>query len=63
MIRSIRLLFAACLAFHTLIAQAGEPTPADIDKIFAAWNKPDTPGVSLAVVRDGKIIYGRGYGL
>ena len=43
-------------------AQAADPTPADIDKVFAAWDKPDSPGAALVVVRDGKIAYRRGYG-
>ncbi|MFC2155150.1 serine hydrolase domain-containing protein [Acidobacteriota bacterium] len=34
-----------------------------IDKIFAKWDKNDSPGCALAVYRDGKIIYKRGYGM
>lgn len=33
-----------------------------VDKLFTAWNKPDTPGCALAIVKDGKIIYAKGYG-
>lgn len=54
------------LSLLTLIpawAHAADPTTDRIDKIFAAWDKPDTPGAALAVVRDGKIFYSRGYGL
>jgi CubicO group peptidase (beta-lactamase class C family) len=36
---------------------------AKVDKLFAAWDKPDTPGAALAVVRDGTVIYKRGYGI
>lgn len=32
------------------------------DKLFAQWARPDTPGCALAVIRDGKIIYKKGYG-
>jgi len=53
---------AASLCAFAPAVLAADPTPADIDKIFAAWDKPDTPGLSLAVVRDGKIVYSRGYG-
>ena len=45
------------------LALADEPAPARVDKVFAAWDKPDTPGLAVAVVRDGKIVYSRGYGL
>jgi CubicO group peptidase (beta-lactamase class C family) len=34
-----------------------------VDELFAAWNKPDSPGCSLAVIKDGEIIYKRGYGM
>ena len=34
-----------------------------VDKIFASWNKPDTPGCALAIIKDGEIIYKRGYGM
>jgi CubicO group peptidase (beta-lactamase class C family) len=34
-----------------------------VDKIFEAWNKPDSPGCSIAIIQNGKIIYARGYGM
>jgi CubicO group peptidase (beta-lactamase class C family) len=33
-----------------------------IDALFAKWNKPDSPGCALAVIKEGKVIYERGYG-
>jgi CubicO group peptidase (beta-lactamase class C family) len=33
-----------------------------IDQIFAEWDKPKTPGASVAIVKDGKIILEKGYG-
>jgi CubicO group peptidase (beta-lactamase class C family) len=39
------------------------PAPAArIDQIFAEWNKPDTPGASVAVIRGGQQIFAKGYG-
>jgi len=35
---------------------------ARVDKLFALWNKPESPGCSLAVIKDGSIVYERGYG-
>ena len=49
-------------------AQTNAPGPtADtiavrVDKLFAAWDKPDSPGCALAVIKDGSIVYKRGYG-
>ncbi|MES2672811.1 MAG: serine hydrolase [Pseudomonadota bacterium] len=34
-----------------------------VDALFSEWNKPSTPGVALAVIKDGKVIYKRGYGM
>jgi CubicO group peptidase (beta-lactamase class C family) len=33
-----------------------------VDELFTLCDKPDSPGCALAVVKDGKIIYKRGYG-
>lgn len=38
------------------------PNPR-VDKIFAPWDKPDSPGFALAVAQAGKIVYARGYGM
>lgn len=42
--------------------ETGNPN-AQIDKVFAQWDKPATPGCALAVIKDGSIIYKRGYGM
>src|SRR5207302_3200776 len=34
-----------------------------VDKLFAPWDKPDSPGAALMVFKDGVVIYKRGYGL
>jgi CubicO group peptidase (beta-lactamase class C family) len=34
-----------------------------VDKLFQKWDKPTSPGCALSVMRDGHIIYKRGYGL
>lgn len=34
-----------------------------IDKIFTDWDKENTPGCGLGVIKDGKLIYARGYGM
>ena len=33
-----------------------------VDKVFAAYDKPDSPGCALGVVRDGEFVYKKGYG-
>jgi CubicO group peptidase (beta-lactamase class C family) len=36
---------------------------ARVDKLFAQWNKADSPGCALGIVKDGQLIYKRGYGM
>ena len=36
---------------------------ASVDKLFAAWNKPTSPGCSLGISQDGRVMYERGYGM
>jgi CubicO group peptidase (beta-lactamase class C family) len=46
------------------VAQSrNDPQPEKIDALFAQWNKPDSPGCALTVVRDGQVLYKRGYGI
>ena len=43
-------------------ARADDPA-AKVNPLFARWDKPDTPGCAVAVVRDGRVVFERGYGL
>lgn len=43
-------------------AQGNEQT-ARVDKLFTAWDTKDSPGCALAVIKDGQIVYQRGYGM
>lgn len=36
---------------------------AKIDELFARFDRPDGPGASVAVIRDGTIVFKKGYGL
>lgn len=40
-----------------------ETLTAKVDKLFAQWDKPDSPGCALGVIKDGQFIYKRGYGM
>jgi CubicO group peptidase (beta-lactamase class C family) len=62
--RAAILLFCACaLTAATSSAQSGAgELEAQVDRVFAAYDKPDTPGCALGVVRGGEFIYKKGYG-
>ncbi len=44
-------------------APAAEHSEAQVDKLFERMDKTVSPGCALSVMRDGKIIYERGYGM
>lgn len=52
------------LFFCSSAALLAQDAPAArIDGVFAPWNKPGSPGASVAVVQHGKLLYTKGYGL
>ena len=47
---------------------AASATPADslhgvVDRVFREFDRPDTPGCALGVMRAGELVYARGYGM
>ena len=34
-----------------------------VDALFVEWDRPDSPGAALGIVKDGRLIYARGYGM
>lgn len=34
-----------------------------VDQLFTAWDRKESPGAAVAVVKDGKILYKKGYGM
>jgi CubicO group peptidase (beta-lactamase class C family) len=68
-----RTLLAAIILFSLSIpAKAQMPSPgsapqgdvtARVDKLFDKWNRTDSPGCALSVMKDGRIIYKHGYGM
>jgi CubicO group peptidase (beta-lactamase class C family) len=61
----------ALLTF-TLFSIASAQTPAAnaqsditlrVDRLFARFDRPDSPGCALGVIKDGKLIYKKGYGM
>jgi len=65
----LRRLAAAFLltfaAVSATIAQSNtdDARPEKIDALFVQWNKPDSPGCAVAVIKDGQVLYKRGYGI
>jgi CubicO group peptidase (beta-lactamase class C family) len=62
-VRVVMVLLAFCAAAPAQSPKPEESLHANVDKLFAQWDKPDSPGCALGVIRDGKFDYKRGYGL
>ena len=54
-------LVASSLIGHAQAQTGG--SPSQVDMIFKQFDKPDSPGCAVAVIKDGGIIYKRGYGM
>jgi len=50
------LLLAIIFAKPTAIA------PRQVDELFVAYNKPQSPGCSVGVIRDGAFVFKKSYG-
>lgn len=59
--RALAASLVALFAPFAAIAQ-GSGHDARVDSLFAEWDRPDSPGCALGVVRDHALIYSRGYG-
>jgi CubicO group peptidase (beta-lactamase class C family) len=63
----LRTTITLCFCLVGLLASGGlpaaEPERAEIDAVFSEYDSTRTPGCSMAVYRDGKIAYSRGYGM
>jgi CubicO group peptidase (beta-lactamase class C family) len=61
------LIFCLLMCFAAgAVRASGENDAAlseRVDRIFANWDKPESPGMSVAVLRDGQLVHSRGYGL
>ena len=52
--------FALLPLVWAISASGAEPK---VDALFAAYDKPDSPGCALGVVKQGALVYKRGYGM
>jgi CubicO group peptidase (beta-lactamase class C family) len=64
----VALLAALPLAGTADAASKAAPNAArsqegQVDALFARWNRPGRPGAVVAVIRDGKVVLGRSYGM
>ncbi|HXI89350.1 MAG TPA: serine hydrolase domain-containing protein [Blastocatellia bacterium] len=59
----VLMIGVAALAQSKQGAAADKSITGKVDEIFARFDKPDSPGCALSVIKDGQIVYKRGYGM
>ena len=61
---SLPLFLAITLIAHPAVSRTQDEAKGKrVDQLFVAFDKADSPGCALGVIRDGEFIYKRGYGL
>jgi CubicO group peptidase (beta-lactamase class C family) len=56
-------LILAALASVLIAAGSGDQKTRRVDALFERWDRKDSPGCSLGIVREGRLIYEHGYGM
>jgi CubicO group peptidase (beta-lactamase class C family) len=55
---------AAAILLVVTLGVCEAQTPSErADQLFKDWDKPNTPGCALGVIRNGEFVYKRGYGM
>jgi CubicO group peptidase (beta-lactamase class C family) len=61
----MKTLFILVLAIFSLngYAQISSTERTKIDEEFKQWNNSFSPGAALGIVKNGKLVYAKGYGM
>lgn len=59
----VTALFTATVVDGAAAQTDAESLAAQVDQVFAQWDKPDSPGCTCAVMRDGEVVYSRAFGM
>ena len=57
-----RNVYKVAIAYAIVAADDSAELNKKVEQLFAAYDKRDTPGCALGVIRDGNFVYKRGYG-
>ncbi|MGI9533064.1 serine hydrolase domain-containing protein, partial [Lutimonas sp.] len=57
----LSLIFA--ISIFAANAQMSIPQQTNIDKIFSRWDAKDAPGGTVGIIKDGELIFTKGYGM
>src|SRR5246500_5438190 len=57
-----RLIISFASVIWAITALAADLTTQNVDRLFAAFNKPGSPGCSVGVIRNGSFVYKKSFG-
>jgi CubicO group peptidase (beta-lactamase class C family) len=68
MASQVKTAAAIAVAIASLTAASGDAArqsswQRDVDRVFSSFDRRDSPGCAVAIYKDGKILYERGYGM
>jgi len=53
-------LLGSCLVAALFGAETS--TASKVDQLFSVWERPDSPGAAVVIIKDGAVVYQHGYG-
>lgn len=57
------LLFVVHVPLELMGQQLSNQEQNSIDSLFTQWSQSDSPGASIAILKDGEVAYAQGYGM
>jgi|Deesub1362B_J571_1020462.scaffolds.fasta_scaffold00288_6 CubicO group peptidase (beta-lactamase class C family) len=57
------IIFIVVLLLASAFMSNADELTKKVDKLFSKWDSTMSPGAALAIIKNGKIIYERGYGM
>ncbi len=63
---AVLMIFGVFISSTSVFAYQAYPEnelTEKVDKVFKVWDKQDSPGMSIGIIKDGRLIYARGYGM
>jgi len=61
--KHLKVMLLIVLSIFSANAQEQIPQQTTIDNIFSRWDTPDSPGGIVGIIKEGKLIFTKGYGM
>lgn len=61
--KNMKIILIMLVSIFSANAQESIPQQKSIDAIFSRWDNKTSPGGAIGVIKDGKLIFSKGYGM